>query len=63
MRTWWLPVDKKRQRATQAPSETDNLKHVVSTACRPGVFQIALFKGVPNTPYIPPPYETPSGHK
>ena len=32
MRTWWLPVDKKRQQATQALSKTDeNLKHVVST--------------------------------
>ena len=44
MRTWQLPVDKKRQQATQALSKKDeNLKHVVSTACRPRVFQIALF--------------------
>ena len=55
MRIWELPVDKKRQHATQALSETDeNLKHVVSTACRPRVFQIALFKGFPNIPHIPP---------
>ena len=35
------------------------LKHVVSTACRPRVFQIALFKGFPNLPHISPP---PLGH-
>ena len=30
-------------------SKTDeNLKHTVSTACRPRVFRIALFKGFPN---------------
>ena len=35
-------------------SETDkNLTHVVGTACRPGVFQIALFKGFPNIPTYP----------
>ena len=34
-----------------------NLKHVVSTACRPRVFQIALFKGFPNIPQIPLPPE------
>ena len=33
----------------------ENLKHVVSTACRPGLFRIALFEGFPNIPYIPPP--------
>ena len=39
----------------QATSKTDeNLQHVVSTACRPGVFQITLFKGFPNIPHIPP---------
>ena len=32
-----------------------NLKHIVSPACRPRVFQIALFKGFPNLPHIPPP--------
>ena len=32
-----------------------NLKHVVSTTCRPRVFQTALFKGFPNIPHIPPP--------
>jgi len=54
MKTWQLPVDKKRQQETQAPSETgNNLKHVVSTACRPRVFQIALFKGFPNVPTYP----------
>ena len=52
MRTW--SVDKKRQQATQAPSKMDEkLKHIVSIACRPGVFQIALFKGFPNIPHIP----------
>ena len=55
---------KKRQQATQAPSKKDkNLKHTVSTACRPRVFQIALFKGFPNIPHIPPPYGTHSGRK
>ena len=29
--------------------------HIVSTACRPGVIQIALFEGFPNIPHIPPP--------
>ena len=39
----------------------ENLKHIISTACRPGVFQIALSK---YTPYTPPlPYRTLSGHK
>ena len=37
----------------------ENLKHMVSTACRPGVFQIALFEGFPNLPHNPP---TPTGH-
>ena len=56
MKTWQLPVDKKRQQKTRAPFKTDeNLKHVVSTACRPRVFQIALFKGFPNIPHIPLP--------
>ena len=59
MKTWQLPVEKKRQQATHAPSETDkNPKHVVSTACRPRVFQIALFKGSPNLPHIPYPWNT-----
>ena len=32
LQTWQLPVDKKRQHATQAPSKMDkNLKHIVST--------------------------------
>ena len=58
MKTWQLPVDKKRQQTTQASSKTDeNLKHTVSTACRPRVFQIALFKGFPNIPHIPLPPE------
>ena len=58
MRTWQLPVNKKRQQATHAPSETDeNLRHVVSPASRPGVFQIALFKGFPDIPHIPLPPE------
>ena len=56
MWTWQVPVDKKRQQATQAVSKTDaNLKRIVSTACRPRVFQIAVFKGFPNLPDIPPP--------
>ena len=39
----------------QAPSKMDeNLKHVVGTACRPRVFQIAIFKGFPNIPHMPP---------
>jgi hypothetical protein len=59
MQTWYLPVDKKTQQATQAPSETDkDLKHVVSTVCRHRLFQIALFKGFPNIPHIP----LPTGH-
>ena len=33
----------------------ENLKHVVSTASRPSVFQIALSKGFANIPHIPPP--------
>ena len=41
----------------------ENLKHVVSTACRPRVFQIALLKGFPNIPHINPPFGTLSGHK
>ena len=32
----------------------ENLKHISSTACRPGVFQIALFEGFPNIPIYPP---------
>ena len=54
---WW-PVDKKRQQATQAPSKTDeNLKHIVSTACKPGLSEY--------TPHmnIRPPFVTLSGHK
>ena len=51
MRTWWLPVDKKRQQATQALSKKDeNLKHI-------GVFQVALFEGFRNIPHIPLPPE------
>ena len=43
---------------TQASSKTDeNLRHNVSLACRPGVFQIALFKGFLNIPHIPLPPE------
>ena len=62
MKTWQLPVDKKRQQTTQASSKTDeNVRHVVSTACRPGVFQIALFKGFANIPHIPLPPEHPVG--
>ena len=58
MTTWWLPVYKNRQKATQASSKTDEiLKHTVSTASRPGVFRIALFKGFPNIPHIPLPPE------
>ena len=58
--TWCVPVDKKGQQAGQAPSKTDEIqtKHVVSTACRPRVFQIARFKGFPNIPHIP----LPTGH-
>ena len=33
----------------------ENIKHIVSAACRPGVFQTALFKGFPNIPTFPPP--------
>ena len=44
IQTWQLPVDKKRQQATQASSKMEeNLKHVVSTACKP-----AFFNGFPN---------------
>ena len=35
-----------------------NLKHIVSTACRPRVFRIALFEDFPNIPHIP----LPPGH-
>ena len=56
MQAWYLPVDKKRQQAAHTPSITDeNLRHFVSTASTPGVFQIALFKGFPNIPHIPAP--------
>ena len=56
MQTWWLPVDNRRQQATQALSKTDqNLKHIVSSACRPRVFRIAHLKGFPNIPHIKPP--------
>ena len=56
MKTWWLNADRRRQQATQAPSETDKtLKHIVSTARRPGVFRIAFFKGFPIVPHIPLP--------
>ena len=42
----------------------EDLKYFVSTACRPRMFQIVLFKGFPNTPHVPPPpYETLTGHK
>ena len=40
----------------QVASKKDrNLKHAVSTASRPGVFRIALFKGFLKIPHIPPP--------
>ena len=40
-----VPCGCKWQHATQATSKTDeNLKHIVSTACRPGVFRIARFR-------------------
>ena len=51
---------------THTPSKKDeNLKHNVSTACRPRMFQIALFKGFLNLPHIPPPPPrgTHNGHK
>ena len=55
-----VPADKRGQQAARPLSKTgETLKGVVSTACRPGVFQIALFKGFPNILRIPPP---PSGH-
>ena len=51
-----MPVNKRGQQATHTRYKTDkNLKHTVSTACRPGVFQVALFKGFPNIPHIPLP--------
>ena len=51
-----LPADKRRQWEAHVPSKTDeNVKHTVSTTCRPRVFRIALFKGFPNVPHIPPP--------
>ena len=43
MKTWQLPVDKKRQWEAHVPSKTDeNLKHTVSAACRPRVFRRSL---------------------
>ena len=43
---------------TKALSKRDeNLKHGVSTACRPREFQLALFKGFSNLPHIPLPWE------
>ena len=42
----------------------ENLKHIGSIACRPKAFQIALIKGFPNMPHIPPPpYGTRSGQE
>ena len=59
MWTWQLSVDKDWQDAPQSLSKTDkNLRHIVSAACRPGVFQRTLFKGFPNIPHIPPPFGT-----
>ena len=56
MKTWRLLVDKKREEAAHTPSKKDeNLKHTVSAACRPRVFQIALFKGFVNIPHTTPP--------
>ena len=40
---------------TKGGSKQHRHRHIVSTACRPRVFQIALFKGFPNIPHIPPP--------
>ena len=49
-------IDKRRQQAAHTQYKTDeNLSHVVNTACRPRVFQVALCKGFLNLPYIPPP--------
>ena len=66
MKTWQLPVYKRRQWEVHVPSKTEeDLKHTVSTACRPGVFRMAVFKGFPNILNIPPPppYGTQRGHK
>ena len=55
-----------RQQGTQAKTSKpdENLKHVVSTACRPRVFQIVFFKVFPDIPHLtPPPHGTHNGHK
>ena len=54
MQTWWLPVDKKRQQATQAPSKTDeNLKHSLYSMQTQGVPN-SSFQGLSKyTPYTP----------
>ena len=49
----WLPVDKNRQKATQALSKKDeNIKHVVSTTCRPRVPN-SPFQGLSEYTHIP----------
>ena len=54
MQTWELPVDKNMQQATQAVCETDeNLKHPVSTACRPRVFQMPFLRAFQIYPMTP----------
>jgi hypothetical protein len=56
----------KRRQADHTPSILDKiLPHIISSACRSGVFQIALFKGFSNIPHIPPPlpYRILTGHK
>ena len=58
------PLTKKGQQAARVLSKTDEiLKYVVSTACRPWVFRIALFKGFLHVPHIHPPLETLCGYK
>ena len=51
-----MTVDKSRQKAEHASPKMDKiLHHVVSSACKPKVFQIAFFKGSPSIPHNPPP--------
>ena len=52
---WWLSVDKNSQQATQALSTVQKSQTCRQCSMQTRVFQIALFKGFPNIPHIPPP--------
>ena len=53
MRTWWLPVDKEGSKQNRYRPKRTETSNMLSVQQADTVFQIALFKGIPNIPHIP----------